>query len=112
MLTIKRYAELMDCWGKSYDDEHVKLFGSPPAEPHWMIAAGEVLLSQAARVIELEAQLADAKKDAERYQWLRKNINWVLNKDGERLDICANPTAWDDIIDSDMADSILKAREL
>ena len=33
-----------------------------------------MLRSQAARITELEAQLADAQKDAARYQWLRSRV--------------------------------------
>lgn len=60
MRTPERYAKQLDWLGKRYESENLAQ-GGENTVPHWMISAGELLLSQAAKIAELEAQLAAVK---------------------------------------------------
>ena len=44
------------------------------------------------------------RKDAERYQWLRKTTNWVSSK-GQRINVRDFPKSWDEHIDDAMKDN-------
>jgi hypothetical protein len=66
MLTTERYAELLEFFGKRYDDEHAKE-GRTPSAQHWMISAAEMLRTQAAKIEALQAEV-EARKQAARYE--------------------------------------------
>ena len=67
-------------------------------------ASPSVEIVNASFVRELERELTAALKDAERYRWLRENVNWSSNLKERMyyLKTVKNYTSLDDAIDSEI----------
>jgi exonuclease III len=67
-----------------------------------LMQAGHQISVLAANERRLIDELRQAKKDAERYRWLRSTTNWA-SSNGERVDVRNNPALWDEAIDACIA---------